>query len=110
MTKIVWHESSHIHTRVMETQPPHDLGEWEVYHPYGTGTGVVMVAAGASAVAPQEIKAMCRVKGVWRVISSKEGYLIVTVYLERQWDRIEAELIQAYVVAKEKKDAQKRDS
>lgn len=94
----------------MEIQPPHTLGEWEVYHPYGTGTGVVMVAAGASAVAPVEIKAMCRVKGVWRVISSDKGFFIVTVYEERKWDRIEAELIQAYVVAKEKKDAQNRNS
>ena len=94
----------------MEVKPPHTLGEWEVYHPYGAGDGVTTVTDGPSAAAPQEIKAMCRVNGIWRIIASKDGYFIVTVHAERRWNQIEAEVLSAYVIAKEKKDAQNRDS
>ena len=110
MIECKWHKSDHIHTRVLEVQPPHTLGEWEVYHPVGAGNGVLTVTLGKSPTAPDEIKAMCRVKGVWRVITSKDGYFIVTVDISREWDRIEAEVIQAYVVAKEKNNEQNRDS
>jgi len=99
---IKWHKTVHIHSRVLEVQPPHKLGEWEVYHPCGAGQGVLTVAKGETASPPDQIKAMLRVNGMWRVISSKDGYFIITVWSEREWDRIEAEVIQAYVVAGEK--------
>lgn len=107
--KVIWHQSSHIDSRVMEIQPPHELGDWEIYHPRGVGDGVLLVGKGATAVAPPEIQAMLRVKGTWRVISDTKGFFIVTVYQDRQWNRIEAELIQAYVIAKEKVDAARND-
>jgi hypothetical protein len=102
VTKLIWHKTVHIHTRVLEVQPPIQLGDWEVYSPYGSGRGVLTVAAGPTPTPPKEIKAMLRVNGMWRVISHKDGYFIVTVWAEREWGRIEAEVIQAYVVAKEK--------
>lgn len=103
--KATWHQSNHIDSRVLELDPPHELGDWETYHPYGSGKGIVHVHKGISASPPNEIAAMCRVNNVWRVISDQKGYFIVTVINDRLWDITESEVIQAYVLAKEKEDA-----
>jgi hypothetical protein len=102
MLEAVWHQSNHIDSRVLELNPPHELGDWEVYRPYGSGKGVVYVHKGVSATPPNEIAAMCRVNNVWRVISDQKGYFIVTVINDRLWSTTESEVIQAYVSAKEK--------
>jgi hypothetical protein len=104
---VVWHQTSHIHSRVLAPDPKHELGEWEVYAPGWKGLGVVTVARGASATPPPEIMAICRVKNVWRVIADEQqGYFIITVSNDRVWTVTEGEIIQAYVQAKEKVDAQ----
>ena len=99
---IVWHDTVHIHSKVMQVK--HGLGKWEVYHPYGTGQGVLTVTEGDSSTPPEEIRAICRVKGVWRVITDEE-YMIITVHDVARWTQIQAEVLQAYVIAKEKVDA-----
>ncbi len=101
----IWHQTAHIDSRVLELHPPHKLGEWEVYHPYGSGAGTTLVKLGPSAVPPPEVAAMLRVSGVWRVIVAEQGFFIVTVIDARHWSRIESEVIQAYVKSKEKADA-----
>lgn len=105
MLEAKWHQSNSIDSRVLELNPPHDLGNWEVYHPFGSGKGVTLVYKGPSAIPPPEIAAICRVNNVWRVISDAKGYLIVTVINDRLWNVTESEVIQAYVLAKEKQDA-----
>jgi hypothetical protein len=50
--------------------------------------------------------AMCRVKNLWRVVSDPQGFFIITVSNDRVWASTEGEIIQAYVLAKEKIDTE----
>ena len=104
--EFLWHTSDWGHSRILETKPPHELGDWVVFHHPGTGDGLVEVARGASAVPPPEIAAMLRVKGLWRVIADPKGYFIVTILEDRikHWTQLEALVIQAIVEARKKID------
>lgn len=105
---IVWHNTDYGHSKVLEINPPHKLGEWIVIRHVGAGVGILYVAKGESTIPPIEISSMLRVQGMWRVISDPRGFFIITILEDfiSRWAIIEAEIIQAYVLAKEKVDAE----
>lgn len=100
----IWYATDYGHSRVLECQPPHELGEWTVIHPFGAGDGVVEVLNGPSTTPPPEIAAILRVKNTWRVICDPKGFFIVTIIDEtpEAWTKLEAHIIQAIVEAREK--------
>lgn len=102
--EFVWHPSDYSHSRVLECQPPHGLGEWVVFHHVGAGAGVLEVQVGPSTTPPPEIAAILRVENTWRVICDPKGFYIITVFDEspQLWQRLEGLIIQAIVEAREK--------
>lgn len=106
--ELIWHQTDYGHTRVLECIPPHELGEWVVFHPVDAGSGVVVVQHGVSATPPPEIAAMLRVDGVWRVIADPKGYYLVTILqgygAKTDWNQVESEIIQKLVEEHEKPD------